>query len=125
MLKFILIFSIEKNIHTLHSTSVSVPWTEQTKRIAIKLIIALLLLILIVSVICTARDLYINYRIYEYTLHEKEKHQQQLQNIKNELEYNTECIEKFSEDIDFAKNIAREKIKVSEDGEIVFHFEQN
>ena len=66
----------------------------------------------------------INYQII-YDLIEKEIHHQKLQAIKNEYEYHSERIKKISEDIDFAKNVAREKIKMSEDGEIVFHFEQN
>ena len=100
-------------------------WPEKVKEIAIKIVIIALSLVLIVSIIFTAHSLYKNYKIYQQTLIEKEIHRQKLQAMKNEYDYNSERIKQISEDIDFAKNVAREKIKMSEDGEIVFHFEQN
>ena len=64
-----------------------------------------------------------NYIVYRYTCNQQAIQREKLEKVKNEYEYTTERIHQLAEDVDFAKNLAREKMKLSDVGEIIFHFE--
>lgn len=63
------------------------------------------------------------YRIYKSTHQDKISHEKILKQTEDLFDFHQERIQNFCEDKDFAKNVAREKISATEDGEIIFHFE--